>query len=62
MYVCIGRDLQRVIDANKRLHPIYTMEVVTGVLKGLKALHEKQVYTHTLSHTHTHTHTHTQGS
>jgi len=43
MEVIQGRDLQRVIDANKRLHPIYTIEVVTGVLKGLKALHEKQI-------------------
>ncbi len=43
MEVIQGRDLQRVIDANKRLHPIYTIEVVTGVLKGLKALHEKLI-------------------
>jgi serine/threonine protein kinase len=35
-----GQDLQGVLDVNKQLHPVYTMEVVTGVLKGLKGIHE----------------------
>jgi serine/threonine protein kinase len=37
------RDLQKVLDANKRLHPAYTIEVVTAVLKGLSALHEQRI-------------------
>ena len=43
MDVIHGRDLQQVIDKNKRLHPVYVVEVVSGVLKGLKALHEKLI-------------------
>ena len=43
MSVIHGRDLQRVLDVNKQLHPVYTIEVVTGVLKGLKAIHEQLI-------------------
>ena len=43
MEVVQGRDLQKVLEANRRLHPAYTIEVVTGVLKGLSALHEQRI-------------------
>jgi serine/threonine protein kinase len=43
MEVIYGRDLQKVIDANQRLHPIYTVEVLTAVTKGLQALHARQI-------------------
>ena len=55
-----GRDLQRVIDANKRLHPVYTIEVLFlfSILSGW-GLSPPYLFL-TYSHKHTHTHTYTQ--